>query len=448
VLAFRHPLTQEVAYGTQLGERRAGTHAAAARAMIELEPERLDELAALVARHMELGDETREASRWFARAAHWAGHTRPQDALRLWQRVMALADELEEDEETRALALTSRMLQLEYAWRLGMDRERADALATEAAAIAERIGDVHALALLKLLVAARPGVADRASEWVAAAEEAVQLADGTGDPALRIAVRSAGAYAHMCAGDLDSLERTADELLGLTGGDPNLGAGIVVDCPIAWGLMAKSVALRERDRLEEAEELLDEAVRLAQEHDDPEAASWARGSKALLVADREEIEAALALARRNCELTEQLGDVFSRTTASTSLAYVQLAAGESDAALETIEQADRRYREAMGSGGETEAWRATLRARALLGLGRSGEALEEAEWAASTASRREMGWQIPSALHTVAQARAVAGAAGVEKALDEATAAANSRGHLMTLGRIEAERADLVAAAR
>jgi tetratricopeptide (TPR) repeat protein len=340
------------------------------------------------------------------------------------------------------------MLQLEYAWRLGMDRERADALATEAAAIAERIGDVHALALLKLLVAARPGVADRASEWVAAAEEAVQLADGTGDPALRIAVRSAGAYAHMCAGDLDSLERTADELLGLTGGDPNLGAGIVVDCPIAWGLMAKSVALRERDRLEEAEELLDEAVRLAQEHDDPEAASWARGSKALLVADREEIEAALALARRNCELTEQLGDVFSRTTASTSLAYVQLAAGESDAALETIEQADRRYREAMGSGGETEAWRATLRARALLGLGRSGEALEEAEWAASTASRREMGWQIPSALHTVAQARAVAGAAGVEKALDEATAAANSRGHLMTLGRIEAERADLVAAAR
>jgi class 3 adenylate cyclase/tetratricopeptide (TPR) repeat protein len=448
VLAFRHPLTQEVAYGTQLGDRRAATHAAAARATIKLEPDRLDELAALVARHMEVGGETREASRWFARAAHWAGHTRPQDALRLWQQVTALTDRLEDDEETRALAVSSRMLQLEYAWRLGMDRERADALAAGATAIAERIGDVHALALLKLLTAARPGVADRASEWVAAAVDAVRLADGTGDTALRIAVRSAGAYAHMCAGDLDMLERTVDELLELTGGDPSLGAGIVVDCPMAWALMAKAVAARERDRPDEAEELLDEALRLAGEHDDPETAGWARGSMSLLVADRGELDTALALARRNCELTEQLGDVFSRTTASTSLAYVQLAAGEHEASLESIERADRHYREAMGSGGETEAWRATLRARALLGAGRADEALAQAEWAADTAQRREMGWQIPTALHALAQARAAAGASGVEDALDEAAEAAASLGHLMTLNRVKADRGVLIAAGR
>ena len=78
MLAFRHPLTREVAYGTQLAERRAATHAAAARAMIELEPDRLDELAALVAHHIEEGGETLEAARWHARAAHWAGHSRPR----------------------------------------------------------------------------------------------------------------------------------------------------------------------------------------------------------------------------------------------------------------------------------------------------------------------------------------------------------------------------------
>jgi len=448
VLAFRHPLTQEVSYGTQLATRRAVTHAAAAQAMIELESERLDEQAALVARHLEVGGETLEAARWFARAAHWAGHTRPQDALRLWQQVTALTDQLEDGEETRALAISSRMLQLEYAWRLGMDREQADALARQATEIAEQIGDAHALALLKLLVAARPGVAERASEWVTAANEAVRLADGTNDPALRIAVRSAGAYAHMCAGDLDSLERTVGELLTLTGGDTTLGAGVVVDCPTAWALMAKAVALRERDRPDEAEKLLDEALRIAGEHDDPETASWARGSKSLLVADRGEREAALALARRNCELTEQLGDVFSRTTASTSLAYVQLAAGEAEAALETIEQADRRYREAMGSGGETEAWRSTLRARALLGVGRLDEALEEVEWATDTAQRREMGWQIPSALHTLAQIRASAGAPGIEQALDEAAEAARRFGQAMTLSQVEADREALIAVAR
>jgi class 3 adenylate cyclase len=448
VLAFRHPLTQEVAYGTQLSERRAATHAAAARATIELERDRLDELAALVARHMEAGGETLEAARWSARAAHWAGHTRPQDALRLWRQVTALVESLEEDEETAALAVSSRLLQLEYAWRLGMDRKEADALAAEALAIAERIGDARSLALLKLLTAGRPGAAESSAEWIAAAEEAMRLADETGDAALRIAVRSAGAYAYMCAGDLDALERTADAMLELIDGDPALGGGIVVDCPIAWALMAKSVALREGDHPEQAEGLLDEALRLAAEQDDPETESWARGSKALLMADRGEIEAALALSRRNCEVTEQLGDVFSRSTALTSMAYVQLAAGESEGALETIERADRIYREAMGSGGETEAWRSTLRARALLGLGRTADALEEAEWAASTAGRRKMGWQIPSSLHALAQARAAAGAAGVEEALNEAAEAAESRGHLMTLRKIAADRSSLLAAAR
>ena len=76
------------------------------------------------------------------------------------------------------------------------------------------------------------------------------------------------------------------------------------------------------------------------------------------------------MARHNCELTEQLGDVFSRSLALNTLAYVQLAAGENAEALETIELSDRLYREAMGAGGETEGWRSTLRARALLGLGR------------------------------------------------------------------------------
>jgi class 3 adenylate cyclase/tetratricopeptide (TPR) repeat protein len=448
VLAFRHPLTREVAYGTQLGERRAATHAAAARARIGLEPDRLDEMAALIAHHMAEGGEALEAVRWYARAAHWAGHTRPQDALRLWQRVTALLGETEETEETTALAVSSRLLQLDYAWRLGMDREEADALASEAAEIAERIGDVHSLALLRLLTSARPGVAESSAEWVAAAEEASQLADGTGDPALRIAVRSAGAYAFMCAGDLDALEALTEEMLDLAGGDPALGAGIVVNSPIAWALMAKSVALRERDLPEEAEELLDQALRLADEHDDPETAGWARASKALLLADRGEIEAALSLSRRNRDLTEQLGDVFSRSTALTSMAYVQHAADEGEEALATIELSDRLYREAMGSGGETEAWRSTLRARILLGLDRGDEALEEAEWAASTAKRRAMGWQIPSALHTLAQARADTGSSGVEAALEEATEAAELRGHLMTLRKIDADRNALMAAAR
>src|SRR3954466_13049310 len=79
LLAFRHPLTREVAYGTQLAEQRAATHARAARALIELNPgDRWDELAALIADHLRQGGQPLEAARWSARAAYWAGHSRPR----------------------------------------------------------------------------------------------------------------------------------------------------------------------------------------------------------------------------------------------------------------------------------------------------------------------------------------------------------------------------------
>src|SRR5207249_4756411 len=47
--AFKHPLTQEVAYRSQLGERRARVHATLARAVEELHRDKLDERAGLLA---------------------------------------------------------------------------------------------------------------------------------------------------------------------------------------------------------------------------------------------------------------------------------------------------------------------------------------------------------------------------------------------------------------
>src|SRR5207342_737982 len=158
VLAFRHPLTREVSYGTQLASQREATHSAAAWAMIELEPpERHDELAALIADHLKQGGETLEAARWSARAAHWAGHSRPRDAMRLWHDVMDLASELEENEETDVLGIASRLAQIQFGWRVGVDLDDQERLLDEAETIADRRGDLHSLVLLKMSRSARPG---------------------------------------------------------------------------------------------------------------------------------------------------------------------------------------------------------------------------------------------------------------------------------------------------
>jgi class 3 adenylate cyclase/tetratricopeptide (TPR) repeat protein len=447
VLAFRHPLTREVAYGSQLGEQRAATHAAVARATIELNPERGDELAALIASHLESGGETLEAARWSARAAYWAGSSHPGDALRLWRRTMELADELPEGEEAAALAVASRLLQLQYAWRLGMDSAEEARLASEAEEIATRTGDLHSLAMLKMATSARPGFDHRADEWLAAVREVNRLADESGDLPLRIALRAAGSYAYLCAGDFDGFESELDRVLELAGGDHSAGAGIVIGSPIAWATMGKALAVRERGRPDEAEQLFNRALAIATEDGDPETASWTRGNLSLLLASRDDVAAAMALARRNCELTERLGDVFSRSVALSSLSSAQLAAGEYAEALASIEHSEQVYREAMGGGGEQEAWRATLRAEALLGVGRAEEAAELAQWASEVARERGMLWSLPLTMRALALARMAVGLDGAREALDEAAELAERTGALQAVESIEEARRELAAGA-
>jgi adenylate cyclase len=446
VLAFRHPLTREVAYGTQLADGRAATHAAAARAMIELNPDRLDELSALVAEHLRAGGETREAARWSARAAYWAGHSRPRDSLRLWQAVSDLTDELEEDEEVAALAVNSRLLQLQYAWRVGMSAGEQARLAAEVERIATRHNDVHSRALLRVATSVRPGLPHEAGAWLAAVEETVALADESGDPHLQVAVRAAGAYAYLCTANFDDYEAMLDEVLELAQGDRTVGAGVILGSPSAWAVMGKGMVRRERGQYEEAEELFERALQLTVEEDDPETASWVRSNQAGLRALRGDVEGGLAIARRNCELTEQLGDVFSRSLALANLAWAQIAAKEFEEALASIDEAERLYREAMDNDGEMAAWRAQMRAQALTGVGRAEEAIEVAEWAIETARERGMLWSYPIANLALARALVAAGREGAEAALAEGERVARETRALSLLRDIETERDALAAA--
>ena len=177
------------------------------------------------------------------------------------------------------------------------------------------------------------------------------------------------------------------------------------------------------------------------EQGDPETESWTRGQKALLLSVHGDPDRSLALAQRNYELTEHLGDVFSRTRALTTLCWVRLQVGDASGALEAIERADRIYREAMGSGGEAEAWRTALFALALLGVDRVPDALEHAERAAAIARDRGMRWAEPRALRALGEARAAAGEEeGASEAFEEAAAVARETGSVFELGQVEAAR--------
>jgi class 3 adenylate cyclase/tetratricopeptide (TPR) repeat protein len=437
VLAFSHPLTREVAYDSQLTEQRATAHETTARALIELHPDRHDELAALIAQHMEQGGETLEAARWNARAAHWTGHSQPREALRLWRNVTELADQLPESDESVALGVSSRMMQLDYAWRLGMEKDRADSLLGQAREMAIRTGDLRSLSLLAMLGSGRPGVAREAETWIAGVDEAVRLADESGDDALRVAIRTAGGYAYLASGRLEACERILDEALALAGDDDGAGGGLIITCPVAWAHMAKGMIRREQGRYEDAAELLDAALRIAGEHDDPETESWTRGQIAVLMALRGDLDEAVGLAQRNYELTERLGDTFSRSWALVNLGSTRTARGDGAGAVDALERAERLTHEAMGEGGEGEAWRAAAYADALLAADRVPEALEAAERSARLARERGMRLPLPGALRVVAEAKLALGEPGVAEALDEGAEAAREIGTMRVLEQIE-----------
>jgi class 3 adenylate cyclase len=67
--AFKHPVTREVAYHSQLGEHRARRHAGVAAALEQVRVDRLGECASLIAHHWEASGRRSQAVLWQRRAA-------------------------------------------------------------------------------------------------------------------------------------------------------------------------------------------------------------------------------------------------------------------------------------------------------------------------------------------------------------------------------------------
>ncbi len=312
VYAFTHPLTQEVAYGSQLGERRSAAHAAVARAITEQHPDRLDEWAALLAQHWESAGENLEAARWNVRAGTWAGTKDPTASLRHWRKVRELTDSLPESEETAALGLSARIFSLTYGWRLGIAGEEAEALFTEAEQMASKAQDLWSHAILLstygVIKLSTDGVP---REYARLARQAIALAEESGVPALYMVV-SFSAYALFVVGEIAEAMTVLDRAIELADGDPAVGGGIAVGCPLAYCLTFKGAYLCEMGRLDDGRELLERGMQMAAARGDIETVGWGHMLCALHAYRGGVPEQAMAHAQQALEIAERIGDSFSR----------------------------------------------------------------------------------------------------------------------------------------
>jgi AAA ATPase domain len=231
--AFKHPLTHEVAYQSQLQSRRAAVHAAVARALEGQAGDKLDEQAALLAHHCEAAGEVLNAARWYRRAAEWAGLNDLKTALQHWQRVRELAQNGSENTESTPLLIAACSAALAHGWRIGHSALDCAALFAEGCRAAERAGNLVALAMLNAAYGAVRGLNHAvASDYVHYPEEAVQIAECTGDLALRCGARAFLTLGLVHSGRLPEAKRVADQIIKLAGADPHLGADLAGFSPL------------------------------------------------------------------------------------------------------------------------------------------------------------------------------------------------------------------------
>jgi class 3 adenylate cyclase len=206
VYSFKHPLTQEVAYQSQLLDRRRHLHASVARAVRALHRERLDELAGLLAFHEEAAGDLRGAADSAARAAKWIGLRSPAAAIGYWAKVRNLLKAHAEDPASWPMQLMACGQLLSLGWRQGIDAGEAEQYFDEAASLAERQNDIVSYVLVvsaygRILVGR--GSAD---EYVRQVEIAQRLAEQTGRGGLQVTMLAFLCQAQRMAGRLsDSL---------------------------------------------------------------------------------------------------------------------------------------------------------------------------------------------------------------------------------------------------
>ena len=433
---FKHPLTREVAYGSQLSEPRARAHQAVAAAIERLYPDGLDERAALLAHHCEAAGDRLAGARWHARAAAWAEITAPASGMGHWRRVRHLASSLEASGERDELATKARVGILSLAWRLGVSSDEMSVLRAEADADIEQ-------SPVDLFLAGSLMHSGREPQGLDGFRAASRRAVAAGDAGRVLTASTGVAYASWIAGVLSEGVETIDRALPLAAGDPTTGSGLAFVCPLAHAYGHRGQSRGYMGELELAHEDFNRAIQLGSEYDDHETVSASHANLALLEAETGDYEAALRNTALGLELAERAGNLIHAVACRVPAAVAKAGAGDFADALAGAESnlaAIRRH----GIGLFYEPILLATIARSKLALGDPGTALAAATEAVAITDARGLKTCALSAPITLAYVlRATEGAGAGERiaaVLARAAGVARESGAVAFESRIRALR--------
>jgi class 3 adenylate cyclase/tetratricopeptide (TPR) repeat protein len=416
---FWHPLTQEVAYGSLLSGRRERLHAATAAALVDSDPARRDERAALIATHFQAAGDGWGAAQWTARAALWASRTSMDEATRRWRGVIDHLARVEPTEDALRLGVQARGSLLRVGGRQGMSTAEADALMAEGQASAEQLGDPGLLGLFMANSAASIAFRGEMARSYRAAEEAYRLALQSDDPDRRAAVALVRCTTFVFTGTIHEGFRAIREAFDECGGDPQLGEAVLGYGALCRVHCVHAELLGFAGRLDEARTEQDRGIAMARELGYTDLVAWGLPFYGWLDWLGGTDEGGLEHAAHGVHLAHETGNAAAVIYGLLGQGMAEEGAGRPRAAIELLQEGLRRGRER--NIGWYEAATLTHLASALLDLGDRKESRDLAVEAVTLAQRQGSRLSTCSALLTRARAARLSGEPG--SALDDLAAA-------------------------
>jgi tetratricopeptide (TPR) repeat protein len=390
VYTFKHVLTQEVAYGSLMQERRCTLHARIVVAIERSYPDRLATQVEHLAHHAFRGELWGKAVAYYRQAGTKAAmRSAYREAVASFEQALVALKHLPEDPDTRQQAFDLRMELRPWLAPLG-DYESILANLRAADALAEALGDRRRLGLVSAYMTDYFRLTGQSEEAVACGERALTFATDLGDFSLQIVAQMLLGHACHAIGDyrraVHLLKRNVAALTGELVRERFGGAALPSVFSRSW--MAFSLA--DLGSFAEAIAIGEEAVWIAEEVDTAHGQVFAAHVVGLVYLWQGDLDRAIPLFEQTLHRC-QVGHIplGSRLLAS-ALGYAYALCGRVTEGVSLLEQAVRQS-EALNVYFRYALWLAWL-GEAYLLAGRADEAFEIAERAVErTTTYKERG---------------------------------------------------------
>jgi tetratricopeptide (TPR) repeat protein len=336
---FKHALTQEVAYGSLLQERRRTIHARIVEAIERLSPDRMDEQVERLAYHALRGEVWGKALGYFHQAgAKAAARSAHREAVGCFEQALVALDHLPEHQDTCEQAIDLRFSLRNALLPLGEHRQAFEHLRA-AQTLAEALHDERRLGRSFAYLAEYYRMTGDSTRAVDSGERALAVATDLGDFPLQVLANIFLGTAYHALGDyrraVDCFRRNVASLtgelirerFGMTGLPAVMSRTWSVSCLADLGAYDEGTARGE------------EAIRLAEAVDHPFSLTQAYFALGSLHLRKGDLHQAIPVLERGLGLCQVTNILTWFPTVAATLGYAYTLAGRIAEALPLLQQA-------------------------------------------------------------------------------------------------------------